>query len=178
MMLISKMPYLNYKPHGLLHYSFSSSGPVLCARGSLHCMCRSQGLTLLETCLNNTYLYDCIPSAASSGSVPGSTLTSLSSRSDLQWAALCHRWHRRSSSSGTPDPRRASLPLRQRFPAGTAHIFAKKTSCLREYIFITQIHVKTGQGCWGTLSQNNGSVFSYIFWFSVLSWNVLSLSYN
>lgn len=167
MMLISKMHYLNYKQHGLLLYSFSSSGPVLCAQGSLHCMCRYQGLALLETCLNNTTLYDCIPSAASSRNEPGSTLTSLSSRSDLRWTALCRRWHRRSSSSDTPDPRRALLPLRQRFPGGTAHIFAKKTSYLRENIFITQIHLtacvkceNSGQGCWGMLSQNNGSVFS------------------
>lgn len=134
-MLISKMHYLSYKYHGQLHENVSSSGPVLCAQGSLHCMCCSHSLALLETCLNNTNLYD-IPSVASSRNVPDSTLTSLSSHSDLQWTALCRRWHRRNSSSGTPDPWRASLSLQQRFPGDTVHIFAKKTYYLREDIII------------------------------------------
>lgn len=131
-------------------------------------MCFSQSLALLETCLNNTNLYG-IPSVASSRNVPDSTLTPLSSRSDLQWAALCRRWHRRNSSSGTPDPWRASLSLQQRFPGDTVHIFAKKTYYLREDIIIGFIKIYTcancensGQGWWGKLSQNNSLVFSIL----------------
>lgn len=151
------MHYLNYKYHDQLHQNVSSSGPVLCAQTSLCCMCCSQSLALLQTCLNNTNLYD-IPSVASSRNVADSTLRSLSSHSDLRWTALCRRWHRKNSSSGTPNPRCASLSLQQRFPGDSVHIFAKKTYCLREYIiigFIKKISIcsnceNSGKGCWGS----------------------------
>lgn len=124
------MHYLNYKQHGLLHPNFSSSVIVLSAPEPLR-VPKPWSLALQETCLNKRDLCD-VPPVASSRNGSDSTLTCPSSRNDLQWAALCRRWRRKSSSGGTPDPWLASLSLWLGCPGDTVHIFAKKTSCLKE----------------------------------------------